>query len=346
MSFMSAPWLANTAAPWLSGAGTAAGALGAGYGLYQGLRPRKALKGKVTGKFTKKKPKKVLTKRGYKASQEEGRGMTASSFSKKKKDTFTVKALKEAIPQKYLRFNQGICSVAEGNQDWQLLVSDWRFSDLDTFAPKSDTVQKRFYIDSVQQRGMITNTTSTPVKLTMYLLHPKKDLPETDGNPVKTIEYGLRELYNANDMHKTPYVSPRESVQFNSAWKIANEKTVVLSPGENHEYFYNIEIEKYWNSSQSRLGTDGSGTNYYFMKGYTKTIMIKVQPTLVTDSTKVSFASSKVIWLNRSTLKYKIPQGPSTNTLLATRANIPQTGLTSQKYVNEDSGDVDLNVTI
>ena len=73
---------------------------------------------------------------------------------------------------------------------------------------------------------------------------------------------------------------------------------------------------------------------------------MKIVPTLVTDSTKVSFAASKVIWINRSILRYKTPQGRTTNTLLANNSNSPQIGLTSQKFMNMDSGDVDTNTTI
>jgi len=298
-----------------------------------------------SGSSSKKRTRNTSTLRGYRESGEQGRTITLSNYKKKKRDTFATKVLKQALPEKLNRFNQGIVSVAEGTQDYAILGTTWSYSDLQGFAPNSDTQQTRFYVDSSTMRGMITNTTSTPLKLTMYLLHPKKDL-ESFGDPIDAIQQGLREKYNSITQYKVPFVSPRESKTFISNWKIEDEKTITLSPGENHEYFYSTEIEKYYNSSTSTIKGDGTTETHTYVRGFTKVLLIKILPSLVTDSTKVSFAASKVIYVNKDQLNYKRPQGQNQNVLLATQSNVPQNGLTSEKFMNQDSGDVDTNVTV
>lgn len=320
----------------------------AGYaGAVAAMRPSSK---KVTVKATvKRNTKKVKTARGFVENQEGGHSITSSKFTKK--IPRKSKLLREALPEVWKNVQTYTITTPEGRQQIQDMNNVWTGSDCVAFAPNPSALWNlaRFYVESASMRHVYTNVTSTPVKLTIYDLEPKTNGVQGEDGPTNSVITGLKIKYdNDQFQYQVPYQSIKESKQFMSRWKILNQKTVTLSPGETHETYTHYDINKYYDNTMSKSSTpDGlTSTTYQWLKGFTKVQMVRLIGTPVTDGTKISTATSKVVCISYRTLKYRKPQGVSTIELVAHQANKPDNNLTSQKTINEDSMAVVTNVTV
>lgn len=273
--------------------------------------------------------------RGYRKFNGVNEGHTISSSSKKttKKSTKADILLKAALPQLQRTITQKFQSSTEGGQDFTNNVTLWNWSDLNTYGPTvSTTSEHRFYVDSCNTKIVYTNFTSTPVQLTIYDYHYKKD--DTSLTVENTIQNGLSAKYNSVTEWQVPYMNPSESSEFRNFIKVESTKHLTLSPGEVHIHTYFRKIEKYFTSNEysniSPLPTN--------IKGITTGVFTRLIGTPVTDDTKISYAATKIGMIIHNSFSYKTPQGPVGSQMVAGQTGLPQTALTTEKYMNEETG--------
>lgn len=344
MAYFTAPMLgraalyAGRAARGASYAGAAYGAYGAARGAYRyafpAPKPKKSKKKKIS-------KKKKTDKRGLIASGDEGHTMTVGKAVII--NQATREALKDSIPQVFREATTQQTTSDEGKQSHNNHNVELTYSRLSGFSTgSSTTAEKSFFLKSMERTSMFTNVTSTPVAMTIYEIEPKMDCT-TDQSPEQLIQSGLKSKYNNPDQWKVPYTEITESRPFNKHYKITSQKEVVLSPGEIYKYYAKFLINKWYNSNDAITYTGGGATSETptYVQDFTKVLYVRILGTPVTDGTLISLASSKVISTHSITIKLNIPQGISSNTTIAVNnTNFPST-LTSEKYMNEDSGDVD-----
>lgn len=319
------------------GAYMALQAAGAGASVYRAVRPKYKKKSKPRKKISKTKRK---DKRGLISAGDEGHSMTVGQSVIQKS---TREALKDSLPQIFREATTQQTTSDEGKQSHNNHNVELTYSRLSGFnTGSSTTAVKSMFVKSLERTSMFTNVTSTPVAMTIYELEPKMDLI-TDQSPENLIQSGLKAKYNNPDQWKVPYTEIQESRSFNKHYKITAQKEVILSPGEIYKYYAKFIINKWYNSADAITYTGGGVTTETptYVKDFTKILYVRILGTPVTDGTLISLASSKVISTHSLTIKLNIPQGSSSNTIIAVNnTNFPGT-LTTEKYMNEDSGDVD-----
>lgn len=313
----------------------------AGYDLYrhgstkrkpvsQGGRPKK-----------RKKPIKEIS------SGEQGHAITKTA-KRIKRQTALEKAMKSALPLTFRRVNSSTLASTEGKQNWGILNQDWTFLDCDAFAPASTSTEKRFYIQSVQMRNLFTNFGSTPCDIQIWIVTPRKDDTAADQSPVSTIAQGLNHKYNSTVQYQIPYMSAKESETFLTHYNTLVCKTVTLSAGETHEFFYSNDIQRYYNSNEFRTYSIDNTiiTSPTYLKKITQICFVRLIGSPVSDGTQVSIGAAKIGMMNFTRLNYKVVQGPSTNVLQAVQNSIPVTTLASEKFMNEDTGAPTTNTAV
>lgn len=264
---------------------------------------------------------------------------------KTKKLTFAQRVLKQALPEIARTTNQVSITSQEGQQGAVTVLTGWTYTDLNTYAANSLTAEKRFYIDSIEYRVQYSNVTSVSVKLTIYDLQCKDDGTALTTEPVVAWQSGLSSKYNNNNQIWVPHMTPQESSNFKSIWRVLSSYTITLAPGEQHEHYFKQDINKYYDSNQAKQFTYSGGSTYTpdYAKGFTHACLARVVGSLVTDDTKITFGVSKVISVSQIKYKFRRPQGSSTNQLVAVQNASPQNGLSSEKYMNEDTGNANTN---
>jgi len=292
----------------------------------------------------KKKYPKSKKLRGFQQGGNEGHTVTTSSVTLSQA---TKASLKESVPQIFKQVFTSSTTSPEGGQDFNAHCTGLQGTLLNNFAPASLSAQKRFFVKSYARQSMFTNVTSTPVSLDIYELEPKMNL-SSDQYPEVLIETSLAKKYDNSNQRHIPYTDITESIAFNKHYKITARKTVLLSPGETHAYNYKCIINRWYNSDES-VTTDTAGQPTEvpaFVKGFTKVLFARILGTPVTDGSKISIASSKIISTHNTIIRYNIPQGTAGNNIVAVQDNQFATDLTSEKYMNEDSGTGTTKTTI
>lgn len=289
--------------------------------------------------------KTVRVKRGYVKSSNDGHGITGSSFKRtlKKQDP----ALKEALPEVYRQTGQKIIPVGEGTQAFAEVADSWTGVELRQYAAYTTNTLTRMYVQSSEIRCVYTNVTSTPVKLTLYDCKAKSMGQLDIDNPFSAIKQGLQTKYNNVNQFAVPYQTPKESEHFRKFWKIINEKTITLNPGEVHEHFLETDVSKYFeNQDGTSVSANGATTvQFHYIPPFTTVHFCRIIGTPVTDDTNVSTATSKVICMIYKKLVLKRPQGQAGIQLLASQLSTPPSNLTTEKTINQDTMAPVANVT-
>lgn len=286
-------------------------------------------------------------KRGFVASKNDGNTIQYSRFKKTRRKP--DKALKAAIPEVFKEVREASIIATEGTQAIAQINTCWSGSDLRVFAPFQSNSLERFYVESAFMRTIYTNVTSTPVQMTLYDMVPKDDSGIGFGDPRNLIIQGLRAKYNSNTQYAVPYQNITESQAFTNKWKIINQKTLVLTPGEVHEHITSYNVNKYFENNEStEYYVDGAQNtrSLEWMKNFTIHHFCKIVGTPVTDGTNISCAQSKVICMSYRKLVYKRPQGIQGTKLIASQANVPKSNLTSEKTMNDDTMAVVTNTIV
>lgn len=292
------------------------------------------------------KNKVVKVKRGYVASKQDGHNITKSSYTRIVNKTNP--AIKEALPEVSRETGTTTVVASEGKQQIAEIASAWNGAELNGYASYSTSALTRFYVCCSELRMVYTNTTSTPVKLTLYDCRARAMGQAGLDGVVDGIVQGLKSKYNNAEQHLVPYQSPKESEHFGKFWKIINEKTIILSPGEVHEHYLKTDVNKYFeNQDATSTNVSGSSTvSFHYIPPFTTVHFARLIGTPVTDGSLISTATSKVICMVYKKLTWKRPQGAANIQLLANQISTPATNLTVEKTMNEDTMAVTPNVTI
>lgn len=343
--FFSAPWLAYRGAQAYRAA-KYAGAAASAYGAYkQGAKVyRKTFRKRPSpGRNNPSKKRKKVDKRGLKSTGDEGHTMTIGKpvvIS-----TATRQALKDSIPHTFREATTSSTLTEEGRQEHNAHNVELYLNRLEAIASSSATATKSFFVKDLERFSMFTNVTSTPVHLCIYEMSPKID-SISDQSPEVMIASGLEAKYGSSEQKQQPYTEFSESIPFRKRYNIDSKKEVILSPGETHKYSAKFIINKWFASSEGRTYQGGvqSTTAPFYLKDFTKILYAQIMGTPVVDGEKISIAKSKIISTHTVVWKYNVPISTNSNTTIATQNTSYRQDLTNERYINEDTGDVDTNV--
>lgn len=265
------------------------------------------------------------------AGMAEGHSITKDAFvaSKKKKPD---PALSVALPQVKRFISQNLTNSAEGFQAFTNLATLWTQTDLTNVIAQSLVSESRFFCQGGSLKSVITNLTSTPVNLVIYDWKCKDDLV-AGSDPAATITNSLSAKYNTANQQNFPWMNPSEAKEFTANYKVLNTKEMVLSPGEVHIHDFYVKIEKYYDNSRTVNIAQPA-----YVRNYTHGTMIRQLGTPVTDDTKVSYAQTRLAYICHYKYDWKEPQGHTGPTLLANQTGAPQTGLATEKFMEEETG--------
>jgi hypothetical protein len=261
-----------------------------------------------------------------------GHSISTGNFSKKKKSSALAKMMK-ITPQQTQRWEDFNSSAATsvGNTCWSVSRAVYTIADLSAYAPNATNNEARFFAESGYIQLLITNASSVPAILKVYDVKCKKDCKDD----VLTAIDSVGEKYNVASMKTHLFVSPHEAPQFRQFWKIENQKQIIMSPGETymHKYFFDLKKFYYNNSQDSLAGNVYKG-------GFTHQCVFNLTGTPVLDSANVatcSIADVRILTVSASAIKFRQPQGSSTNKLVSTLSTtLPNTFLGSERAINED----------
>ena len=286
----------------------------------------------------KPKSKKNSSKRGYRSLQNNGNeGHTATFITSKKlkKPTEAEIALKNALPEVRRYVTQGYVACPEGSQQFSIIAQMWNMPDLvnqlaNSTAIGSSATQSRTFIQGGSIKAVITNFTSTPVIISLYMFKAKNSQVTA---PDVAITNSLGQKYNNANQALIPWMTPKEAAEYTVNFQTTDTKQFTLSPGETIIEDFYFDIEKYYDNSATF-----NAPQYQFQKGFTHGILMRQIGTPVTDSTKVSYAANKVGYISHYKFISKTPQGRQGAVLYAHNDASPQTGLAFENFIGEETG--------
>lgn len=169
----------------------------------------------------------------------------------------------------------------------------------------------RFLIKNIQHTIYITNQTDGHCHMTLYDCIPRRD---TDLSPVTAINQGQRVLQdnqatdglvsipaanNQNRLGVEPYSIP----VFQQRWKIVNQRTIIMHPGQVHRHTLNYNVNKMFNS------TILNAENTY-IRGFSACTMIKQHgfpASLIADENISTIGPSKLNVVIKKEITYAQP---------------------------------------
>lgn len=282
------------------------------------------------------KRKKVTVERGFKGT-EEGHTTTRSTLNRKGTNKKLDKALIGQLPQVYRKSDRGTVFTTEGTQSFNDIADAWSYADLVSLSGDS-TGDRRVYVQGGHIKLVMTNLTSTPTLITIYDLESKED--SFLGSASAAVADSLRRKYGNDHMETYPFVQPSESEEFRNLWKVCGRKEITLSPGEVHVHDYTFQIQRYFDSAKYT----NTLAQPALLRFISKKIMVRQQGTPVYDGSNMAYASSRFGWIVEKKYDYKFPIAKDGNKLTGAEVSEIQAGLTSEKYMNEDTGAATVNV--
>jgi len=271
-----------------------------------------------------------------------GHSIHFNKFSKKKKDSFRAKSIRDAVQNIALSNDTNFAFCNIGNQDIsQLAIAlDRGFFQTTSFfgiggIPGSR--QRRLWLDNLSQDLVLVNVVSTPIEVCLYWC---MFTDSTSSNLQGLARQGLADKFSAPSVYQVYGTNPQMSIPLKKYTKVLYSKHFGMSPGQVEKFSMYREIERFLDSSGWE-STDAS------LAGITTGFLIHLKgiPIKGTDAGQTpSMGFSKVQWACTSKLRYRWVAGaldPATNTT-TNFSNVPGGG----QFMNQDTGDVDTVQTL
>lgn len=175
-----------------------------------------------------------------------------------------------------------------------------------------DVRGQRFLVKNIQHTIYITNQTDAHCHMTLYDCVPRRD---TDLSPYQAIIQGQRVLQdnqatdglvsipaasNLSRIGVEPYGVPL----FMQRWKIVNQRTIIMHPGQVHRHTLNFNVNKMFNSTL--LNAENT-----YIRGFSAATLIKQHGfpvSLVADENIATIGPSKLNVVIKKEITYAIPQ--------------------------------------
>lgn len=166
-------------------------------------------------------------------------------------------------------------------------------------------------IKNLQHTLYITNQTDGFASLTLYDCIPRRD---TESGPVTALRDGNRVLQDNgpttgnsaiaafepdNRLGCDPYGTP----QFMSKWKIVNQRTIIMCPGQVHRHTLNFNCNKMMNTNLLE------GDNFY-LRGWSAVTMMKLHGfpgVSVANGDIASLISARLAVAYKKEITYSVP---------------------------------------
>lgn len=195
----------------------------------------------------------------------------------------------------------------------------------------------RVLLQSTKLHYMITSGSKAAIKLRIYEGCFKKDLDAAFTPQVLwqngMVDTGSTELIGNIDS------KPFASVSFMQQMHISKVTNVFIPQGRTHEHYVDYRYNKVFNQE------DTNATNAEYLQGWTRFTMFVAygEPIADTDS-DVSTASGRLLVVGTKTHRFRF-NNPANYAARHTQA-IPITGVSTERLLDEGSGEIETNVSL
>lgn len=243
-------------------------------------------------------------------------------YNCKKKKKQLAKYIEEALPQYYNNIFSQVYLGAQGTQYYYALpaiLDNATLTNINQSFGTSVNSETRFFIEYVDYKFEITNFSSEVNEVDIYVVKTKDNLG-TGFSPIDTIEAGFDAKYSRVTNPKAylrPWMNPLESTVFRQYYNIEHHQKITLDPGQclkDHMFF---RYDKFFDSQYLSAGVNGTGVAPVNVKGWTRQVLVRGCGITVTSGTGVASLSkiSHAVVASMN-IKFRTPQGPSTNQYL------------------------------
>lgn len=267
-----------------------------------------------------------------------GDGNSTSYFKKKPKPLYGLRRRMARLKPLQMRTSDFVGQVvwAYGRQGVSTFITNSN-TELKTLTDDITTdPTSNFLIQSTNFHWILTNGSKVGVKLRIYEGVCKRDTATTPNLAwVNGIGDAGATAQPSDAIDAKPFGSPR----FNSSYHVTQVTNVYLAQGRSHEHY-----SKYgYNRMYDREYFFGGATDY--IRGWTRFVMFVAygEPVADTDS-DISTGSGRILICATKVQRYRYDE-PLVNIYRHTR-NIPVTGMTVERLMDEGSGDVETNVSV
>lgn len=278
--------------------------------------------------------------------------LQTTAFTKKAPSKL-AKYIKISPPAYYSWNDQNVFTGTQGQQYFFTLPRElFQYSMIQTALNQtadSATSETSLFLEHVQQTTMITNFSGATNEVCIWELLVKDNLA-SGFSPTQTIQAGYNAKYNisgstapsatAGEPYTRLFQNPLESEVFRQYYKVEKTIKFTLPPGTTHKHRKYVEYNKMWKNTYASAGAiGGGGSAPAYIKGWTRLTMIQVNGVAVTSGTGVTSASKpELAVLNVTNVKYRTPQGRSTNASLGNIATTAFDSATAMKNMVAESG--------
>lgn len=195
----------------------------------------------------------------------------------------------------------------------------------------------KFLIQSTKVHYMITSGSKAGIKMRIYEGCYKRD---TAGafNPLVLWANGLSDT-GTTETNQTIDAKPWSSPAFNAAIHITKVTNVYLAQGRTHEHYSTYGYNKLYDKEYFNAG----GVDY--LRGWTRFIMFTCygEPVADTDA-DITTATGRVLIIGTKMQRFKFT---NPDTYRATYvSSIPTVGVTSERLLDEGSGEIEVNAVL
>lgn len=188
-------------------------------------------------------------------------------------------------------------------------------------------------LQSTKNHFMISSGSKAGIKLRIYEGCYKRD-SEVAFNPITLWTNGMLDTGSTetpNDIDSKPWASP----SFNQLCHISKVTNLFLPQGRTHEHYCSYGYNKIYSRELNNTSNDRE-----FMKGWARFTMFVAygEPVADTDA-DITTASGRLIMIQSKTQRYRFntPQTYLSNFV----RGIPFTGVTSERLLDEGSGEIE-----
>lgn len=196
----------------------------------------------------------------------------------------------------------------------------------------------KLLIQSTKIHYMISSGAKAGIKMRIYEGCYKRDI-ETAFNPQTLWQNGMIDTGSSEvtgNIDSKPWASP----SFNELCHITKVTNLFLPQGRTHEHYatygYNkLYSKELWNTS----------TNREYLRGWTRFCMFVCYGEPIADTdTDISTASGRVVVVATKTQRFRFNQPETYRSTFV--QSIPVTGISSERLLDEGSGEVETNVVL
>lgn len=267
-----------------------------------------------------------------------GDGNSTSYFKKKAKPMYGLRRKMARLKPLQMRTSDftGQITWAYGRQGISTFVTNTN-TELDTLTDDVTTdPTANFLIQSTQFHWILTNGSKVGVKMRIYEGVCKRD---TATAPFAAWTTGIADAGATAQPSDAIDAKPFSSPRFNSSYHVTQVTNVYLAQGRSHEHYSKYGYNRIYDKEYF---TGGGADN---IRAWTRFVMFVCygEPVADTDA-DISTGSGRVLICATKAQRYRYDE-PLVNVYRHTR-QIPITGMTVERLMDEGSGEVETNLTV